>query len=90
LGFIGPKYMWNNGQEGKGFTQEHLDRAVVNPEWCEKWPRLMVHVLAKRSSDHHPLLITLVDREGVSVNKQRLFCYDASWSKNNDVKEVIQ
>jgi hypothetical protein len=48
------------------------------------------NVLARRSSDHHPLLITFGDREGTCVNKKWLFRYDASWSKNEDVKKVIK
>jgi hypothetical protein len=67
----GPKYTWNNGQEGRSFTQEHLDRAVANPEWCEKWPGVTVNVLAKRSLDHHPLLVTLLNRERKGVKKKK-------------------
>jgi hypothetical protein len=39
------KYTWNNGQEGRSFTKERLDRAVANPKWCEMWPWVMVMFL---------------------------------------------
>jgi len=35
LGFRGPNFPWNNGGIDHGFTNEQLDRAVANKEWCE-------------------------------------------------------
>ena len=59
LGFKGPKYMWNNGKDGTAFTKERLDRAIATFEWCSMFSAMDVNVLAKRISNHHPILVTL-------------------------------
>jgi exonuclease III len=62
LGYKGPKYTWNNGREGGAFTKERLDRATANTEWRLMYPDMEVMVLAKRSSDHHPILVCLNEK----------------------------
>lgn len=53
LGFKGPKYTWNNGQHGRGYTQERLDRAVANLEWSALWTAAEVEVLACHTGLKH-------------------------------------
>ena len=59
LGFMGPKYTWNNGRPGNEFTMESLDQAVVSMEWSDTWREAGVKVLTCCSSDHLPLLLSL-------------------------------
>jgi hypothetical protein len=61
LGFRGPKFTWHNGREGRAYTQERLERATANSKWCGKFGMIDVEVLASRSSDHNPLLISFID-----------------------------
>jgi exonuclease III len=63
LGFKGPKYTWNNGREEDAFTKERLDRAVANSKWRMKFDDIEVLVMARRSSDHHPLLIMMHEEQ---------------------------
>jgi hypothetical protein len=37
LGFSGPRYTWCNNRSDGNFTQERLDRAVANREWCARF-----------------------------------------------------
>jgi len=37
LGFSGPRYTWSNSKSDGNFTQERLDRAVANREWCSRF-----------------------------------------------------
>ena len=64
LGYMGSRCMWNNKRHDKGFTKEHLDRAVANRSWCELFPSVSVYVLAAHSSDHKPLLVNLLQGTG--------------------------
>jgi exonuclease III len=58
LGFSGAKFTWCNYREDDHFTQERIDRATATPEWTDLFPVRLVEVLANRSSDHTPLLIS--------------------------------
>jgi hypothetical protein len=90
LGFMGPKFTWSNGQVGSNLIKERLDRVVANPEWCSKWPKATVTVLAKRSSDHHPIFIE--SHDGAVRDRQRgnIFRYDASWPKSEGFNDMIK
>jgi hypothetical protein len=90
LGFNGPKYTWNNGREGAAFTKEWLDRAVANTEWRMMFENVEVHVMARRSSDHHPLLLNSNEVSAVAKRKKGPFCMEATWAKRNDFMETIK
>jgi hypothetical protein len=70
LGFCGPKFTWNNGRERSAFTQERLDRAVANGDWCDFFTMVNANILANRSSDHHPLVITF-EKEAVAMRGRK-------------------
>lgn len=89
LGFKGPRFTWNNGREGRGFTQERLDRAVANLEWCNLFNNVVVEVLASWSSDHNPILISF-SAGGERLTKGRNFRVEASWSKIAGYKDVVK
>ena len=57
LGYLGAKFTWCNYREDDHFIQERIDRAMATPEWSDLFP-VKVEVLANRSSDHPPLLIS--------------------------------
>jgi hypothetical protein len=59
IGLRGPKYTWHNGREGIDFTQERLDRILVNWEWCELFPGAEAMVEATLNSDYNPIFLRL-------------------------------
>jgi hypothetical protein len=61
LGFVGPKFTWNNCRGAGIFIKERLDRAVANREWCMLYQRIEVKVMAARSSITSPFMYELGD-----------------------------
>jgi hypothetical protein len=58
LEFSGPRYTWCNSRSDGNFTQERLDRAVANSDWCSHFQHVEVHVLTAHTLDHNPILIS--------------------------------
>jgi hypothetical protein len=90
LGFKGPKYTWNNRREGTAFTKERLDRAIATSKWCSMFSAMDVNVLAKCSSDHHPILVTLNEKKGWVWRKKKLFHMEEGWCAREDYRRAIQ
>jgi hypothetical protein len=90
LGFMGPKYTWNNGRPGNEFTMERLDRAVANMEWSDTWREAGLEVLTCCSSDHLPLLLTLNRSGARDYNKRRPFRFEIRWAKNEELKNLVR
>ena len=57
LGFVGPKFTWNNGRAGEDHVRERIDRGICNKEWRDLFPMVRVHHLTSSVSDHRPLLL---------------------------------
>lgn len=89
LGFKGRKFTWSNGQTVGYSTQERLDRAVVNFEWCLTFGGSEVQVLAKHNSDHNPLLLC-IPPTGPMRRRGRPFRVEASWELHPDFKGEVR
>ena len=86
MGFSGAKFTWCNYREDGCFTQERIDRATATQEWCDFFPVHLVEVLANRSLDHTPLLVSF-KKETQEFRKKRYgFRYEANWSNNEKTK----
>ena len=59
LGFSGPKFTWSNCRDVSDLIQQRLDRVWVNSGWKFLYPDAIVSHLARISSDHCPLLLSL-------------------------------
>jgi hypothetical protein len=90
LGFKGSKYTWNNGREGDAFTQGRLDRAVANSEWRTKFVDVEVLVMARRSLDHHPLLLLMKNEQVTGRHRLRPFRMENRWAKRADFTDTIR
>jgi hypothetical protein len=90
LGFAGAKFTWCNYREDGCFTQERIDRATATQEWRDFFPLHLVEVLANRSSDHTPLLVSFKKEMQDFRKKRNGFRYEANWSKNEKTKEVVR
>jgi hypothetical protein len=64
LGFKGSKFTWCNKRESEAFIKERLDRALANPGWCSRFPKVDVQVLLVCTSDHKPLWVRLTIPSG--------------------------
>lgn len=66
LGFSTPKFTWCNGRNGSAYTRERLDRVVANVSWTLMFDVVEVNVMARSSSDHHPILVNFSYTRDVS------------------------
>jgi len=89
MGFSGAKYTWSNRRRDCMFTKERLDRAVGTISFAQKFPQLLVDVLAARCSDHAPLLISLHNTHGRHRQRRGLFRYEAWWQRQAGFQQVI-
>lgn len=90
LGFTGPRYTWCNNKTDGNFTQERLDRAVANRDWCSHFQHVEVSVLAATSSDHNPILISYNEVPTDPLTYRRSFKFEASWQLDPDYSNIIK
>lgn len=89
LDFFGSCFTWSNRRLDNSFTKERLDRAVANPEWCSIFPKVSVLVLAARTSDHSPLVISF-DEDGYERKfHMRGFKFEAWWTNDVECSNII-
>jgi hypothetical protein len=69
--------------------KERLDRAVANMGWIQLYKQVEVHILAARTSDHKPLMVsfTTVEREFRQV--QRTSKFEAKWLMDEESCDII-
>ena len=89
LGYKGPKFTRNNGQEGVDFIKERLDRVVANKEWCEAHPDVEVVVGAAICSDHSPIWVFPEGHMGRS-RRPHIFRFEAEWETHKKCQKIIE
>ena len=78
LGYHGPLFTWLGNGRGGNILKERLDRALANDEWRLAFPEAFVMHLPRVCSDHHPILIDLLnDRRGP---RNKPFRFEAMWT----------
>jgi hypothetical protein len=92
LGFTGPKYTWNNRQQGDDLVYVRFDRAVANSALMDMFSGYQVENVITTSSDHMAISITLVGLDELPrpAPVQQLFRFEAAWLRAPDYKEVVE
>jgi len=90
LGFVGPKFTWNNGRSDELFTKERLDRAVANPAWCNYFQEVLVLILAAHTSNHNLVLVSFSTHPIVRSNYHRSFKFEDSWTSDSEWLDVLK
>lgn len=92
LGFSGPKFTWNNKQQGNGNIKVRLDRAVANGQFIQLFDDCHVENVITSSSDHYAILILVIKEPRHSENNyyKNDFKYEAMWARAPDYNEVVQ
>lgn len=92
LGFSGPKYTWNNRQEGNSNVKVRLDRAVANGQFIQLFDDYHVENIITSSSDHYAILISINSDSGHNdkSNFDHNFRYEAMWARATDYNEVVE
>ena len=84
LRYFGPRYTWYNARDDEGFTQERLNRAIANHEWCSIFKEVDVNIMVARSSDHALVMISF-DQEGVGKQPSKFrFKFEAKWLEEEE------
>jgi len=90
LGSYGHKFTWRGAQrQGFGRVYERLDIGFGNQQWRLKFQKARVKVLPRIRSDHHPILVELVDHCHRHHNT-RLFCFEAAWVSHHLFADFIK
>jgi hypothetical protein len=90
LGYVGPKFTWNNGRIDELFIKERLDWAAANPAWCNYFHEVSVLILAARTSDHNPVLVSFSTHPIVRSNYHRNFKFEDSWILDLEWLDVLK
>ena len=68
---------------------ERLDRGFEIHQWRIKFQKAKVRVLPRIRSDHHPILVELVDHYHRQHNA-RLFRFEAAWVSHEHLADFIK
>lgn len=90
LGFIGPKFTWSNTKEDGGFTKERLDCAIANHEWYGMFQEVDVHILAARSSNHVPIMVSFDRFSDERRTPKYGFNFEAKWLEDEEYHQLLR
>ena len=57
LGFKGPKWTYDNKQDGGNNVKARIDRGVADLQWSSIFPNASIEHICSSRSDHLPLLL---------------------------------
>ncbi|KAL8462761.1 hypothetical protein ACS0TY_033691 [Phlomoides rotata] len=84
----GSLFTWFTRQSSSGYMAARLDKALVYQGFLDLWHSLEVTVLTRHSSDHHPLLVTIV--ESLTTTGLMPFHFLAMWTSHNSFLNVVR
>ncbi|KAL6566692.1 hypothetical protein OROMI_015096 [Orobanche minor] len=90
LGYTGYNFTWTNRQKGENNIQERLDRAFGTENWTSLFPKATVEHLARRKSDHCPILVSL-DRKKKNRGrkKSKIFRFESMWLQDESCMDTV-
>lgn len=81
IGYSGLAYTWHNRLHTTNPIYQHLDRCLVNPDWCAIYPNTKVLNLPIILSDHAPILIST---DGQFYRPKQSFKFENWWLLKKD------
>ncbi|XP_042939392.1 uncharacterized protein LOC122274417 [Carya illinoinensis] len=90
MGYLGSKFTWLNGRQGRAFTKERLDRAFSNSVWAHLFNDSKVFILPALNSDHNPLWVTMEQLQAPRNRQQKPFRYEACWLMKEESFKLIE
>jgi len=92
LGFCGPKYTWNNRQQGDYNICVRLDRAVANGHFTQLFDDIQVENIITTSSDHFAVHLHISKHVQRRQSESSIgnFRYEAAWCRAPDYLETVE
>nr|XP_027083663.1 uncharacterized protein LOC113705962 [Coffea arabica] len=87
VGFSGAQFTWCNNRHGRARIWKRLDRVLVNEGYSDTGMSLAVSHLARESSDHAPLLLSVSTRLDT---KPKSFRFLNVWTGHEDFMPMVQ
>ncbi|XVF67744.1 hypothetical protein PTKIN_Ptkin10aG0146700 [Pterospermum kingtungense] len=88
LPLVGYPYTWVRFKGKPNCVEERLDRALVNTDWLNIYPQVLLRNLCAPISDHSPLLLCTDVQEEYSG--RRMFRFENKWKSEPTLKAVVQ
>lgn len=90
LGFKGPKYTRNHGNNISSKRSARLDRYLCDEVWRRSFPNATLKHLSYCYSDHYPIMPTLSSKPKVSLGSSMPFRFEAVWLQQKDFKNLLE
>ncbi|XP_019191691.1 PREDICTED: uncharacterized protein LOC109186215 [Ipomoea nil] len=87
LFFEGHQFTWEKGRGTENWVEEKLDRILANDSWFEKFDMARAISEDVPSSDHLPLIATLIPT--ARGNRVRRFRFENVWIKESRCRELL-
>ena len=87
LGFEGSKFTWSKHFEDGRSIWERLDRCLVTNSWFMRFVGSRLFHLTCTSSDHVPILISLLGL--IPPIWKKLFHFEQMWLSNSSCEKVV-
>lgn len=89
LGYVGSPRMFEKRITWGSYTRVHLDRAVVDANWCSLFPAISVeHGSIAVASYHTPTCVNFSDALAAR-NRVRPFKYEIMWEEHVGLKPFL-
>ncbi|KAL8161182.1 hypothetical protein V2J09_012671 [Rumex salicifolius] len=88
MGFRGNKFTWTRGRSSATYIAKRLDRVLCNPQARVRWQEATVSHLPPLSSDHVPLHLVMMPKNGGNPAR-RPFRIEAAWLAHPSFKEIL-
>lgn len=89
LGYTGADFTWDDSKSTKRKVFKRLDRVLMNQDGHLKWTNAHVRHLARFSSDHSLILLSL-DSSLACKSERRPFRFEAAWMTHSDFYPMVE
>ncbi|KAJ1418141.1 Zinc knuckle CX2CX4HX4C [Sesbania bispinosa] len=89
LGYVGPKFTWDNRQKEELNIKARLDRFFACSRWQDMFPSSVVYHLGHYPSDHCPILLDTNNRPGGRRGKPNVLRFEKIWVDDIECEQVL-
>lgn len=87
-GYVGNLITWSIRHSDHTYTKERLDRYLPNAKWKSRFKVVLVEGLVARSSNHKPIMLSVMESDKMLSRRRYVFKFEASWLKEEECKDM--